>query len=234
VTYQDVGHSSASDDWPTPQWIVDQAAAEFGPFTLDPAASVLNAKAPYRCPNDGLIDPWLANGESSRVWLNPPYGRTIGTWMRKARHEVRVGHALVVVALVPVRTDARWWQSNVVEARPQPLVRFWPRRIRYHDQDAPFASAMVVYGTLQGRHGRWPRFCTVCNDKAPRYGVFWPYQANRVTCSEACQTARRRKMSATQTGTMTASNDPVAVTAAPRVADIRHCPTCVATHAGHI
>ena len=47
-------------------------------------------RAPYHLV-DGLREPWLANYQPSRVWLNPPYGRTIGAWMRKARHEVEDG-----------------------------------------------------------------------------------------------------------------------------------------------
>jgi hypothetical protein len=34
---------------PIPQWLVDQLAAEFGPFDLDPAAAPGNAKAPVFC-----------------------------------------------------------------------------------------------------------------------------------------------------------------------------------------
>ena len=189
----EVGHSSASDDWPTPQWIVDQAAREFGPFSLDPASTRDNAKAPYHLV-DGLREPWLANYQPSRVWLNPPYGRTIGAWMRKARHEVEDGRALIVVALVPVRVDAQWWQLNITHAYPKPLVRFWPRRIRYRNQDAPFASATVVYGRPQpwGRHGTVARQCPVCKDKPPRYGMFWPYNTDSIYCSPACKQKRWR------------------------------------------
>lgn len=39
-----------TDEWPTPQWLVDQLAAEFGPFDLDPAATPGNAKAPVQRP----------------------------------------------------------------------------------------------------------------------------------------------------------------------------------------
>ena len=74
------------DDWPTPQWLVDKLAAEFGPFDLDPAASPDNAKAPRFCTeaDDGLAQPW-----KGRVFLNPPYGGAVGKWVAKARDEVR-------------------------------------------------------------------------------------------------------------------------------------------------
>lgn len=46
MSYLVVATSSATDEWSTPGWLVDQLAAEFGPFTLDPAATPENAKAP--------------------------------------------------------------------------------------------------------------------------------------------------------------------------------------------
>lgn len=73
--YMATATSSASDEWPTPQWLVDQLAAEFGPFDLDPAATAANAKAPkfYTREQDGLSQPW-----AGRIWLNPPYGVPVG------------------------------------------------------------------------------------------------------------------------------------------------------------
>jgi phage N-6-adenine-methyltransferase len=85
--------SSATPEWPTPQWLVDQLAAEFGPFDLDPASTAANAKAPmfYTEADDGLSQPW-----KGRVWLNPPYGRTIPQWMAKAAAEAASGRAELV------------------------------------------------------------------------------------------------------------------------------------------
>jgi hypothetical protein len=45
-SYLAVSISSATGEWPTPQWLVDQLGAGFGPFDLDPAASHDNHKAP--------------------------------------------------------------------------------------------------------------------------------------------------------------------------------------------
>ena len=115
MSYHETASSSASPEWPTPQWIVDQLAAEFGPFDLDPAATEDNAKAPvfYTADDDGLSRPW-----KGRVWLNPPYGRTdahgrsIGAWMGKAADEVRTGGADLV--LLP---GARQGRHQVVPRR---------------------------------------------------------------------------------------------------------------------
>lgn len=188
MTYLELANSSASDNWPTPSWVVKQAAREFGPFDLDPATNPDNptgTPAFYTPETDGLAQPW-----KGRVWLNPPYGRTIGQWMRKARTEVEAGRTELVVCLVPVRVDARWWQRNVIHAQPSPLVRFWPKRLRYvNDWDAPFASATIVYGwrSTGRRHGTVAKECLICKE------IFWPAQANRILCSNRCRLARQRQ-----------------------------------------
>ncbi len=192
MSYMEVAASSASPEWPTPQWLTDQLAAEFGPFDLDPAANAANAKAPlfYTQEDDGLSQPW-----KGRIWLNPPYGRTIGTWMAKARDEVASGNADRVVCLVPARVDTRWWRDSVAAAS---LVRYWPGRIAFADgtQPAPFPSAIIVIGSLPGRHGTEPRSCA-----SPSCGQwFFPAYSSRKTCSEACRKAeyRARQMSQIQ------------------------------------
>jgi len=61
MTYHDMAASTGSPgayrngitEWSTPQWLVDQLAAEFGPFDLDPAATAENAKAPAYITVDG-------------------------------------------------------------------------------------------------------------------------------------------------------------------------------------
>ena len=71
--------SSATDDWPTPQWLFDALHAEFS-FTLDPCASKENAKCVrfFTRDQDGLLQDW---GRQT-VFMNPPYGRVIGDWLK--------------------------------------------------------------------------------------------------------------------------------------------------------
>ncbi len=179
--YHEVASSSASDDWPTPGWLVDRMAAEFGEFDLDPAASAVNAKAGryFTRDDDGLSQPWKAH----RVWCNPPYGRAeLPLWAAKARQEVANGNAELVVALVPVRTSARWWRELTDGA----LVRYLPRRLRYRERDCPHDSAVVILGKLTGRHGTAATTCTACR------AIFWPAYACRKTCSERCRKADYR------------------------------------------
>src|SRR5262245_6644474 len=90
--------SSKSDEWPTDPKVFEKYNAEYGPFTLDPCATAENAKCPqfFTRGDDGLSQRW-----TGRVWMNPPYGRTIGLWMKKAYESVRDGDAEIVVCLVP-------------------------------------------------------------------------------------------------------------------------------------
>jgi phage N-6-adenine-methyltransferase len=174
---------SARDDWPTPQWLADQLAAEFGPFGLDPCATASNAKAPvfYTEADDGLSQPW-----KGRVWLNPPYGGQLGYWMAKAVDQVETGNAGLVVALVPARPGVRWYDEatrSASLARVRPGRRVWPR--------ANFTVAELAFGQLAGRHGTTAKDCTACGVQ------FFPRYASRETCSERCRKAhyRSREMS---------------------------------------
>lgn len=103
--------SSNRDDWETPQALFDALDAEFG-FTLDPCASAANAKCGqyYTEQDDGLRQPW-----GGVVFVNPPYGRVIGKWVRKAYHEAQNG--ATVVMLIPSRTDTHYWHDYVMKAK---------------------------------------------------------------------------------------------------------------------
>lgn len=129
---------------PWKRGVTDHAGIEqrtFG-FTLDPCATVRNAKVPrfYTEEQDGLMKCW--RGE--RVFMNPPYGREVYAWARKARHEAR--HALVV-GLLPASTDLAWWHEDVVGHAD---VRYIRGRVRFLT-DGPyrasgfFASVIVVW-----------------------------------------------------------------------------------------
>lgn len=75
-----VHFSSKTPEWATPQAFFDVLNKEFR-FTLDPCATQENAKCAkfYTEKDDGLSKSWA--GE--RVFCNPPYGRTIGQWVKK-------------------------------------------------------------------------------------------------------------------------------------------------------
>lgn len=75
--------------------------------------------------------------------MNPPYGRRIGNWVKKAKETARQGKA-TVVCLLPARTDTAWWHDYVMKANEIRLIR---GRLKFGDGkgSAPFPSAIVVF-----------------------------------------------------------------------------------------
>ncbi len=76
-----VHFSFQTDNWATPQDFFNELNKEFN-FTLDPCADEGNAKCPrfYTKSDDGLTKSW----DKEIVFCNPPYGREIGKWVKKA------------------------------------------------------------------------------------------------------------------------------------------------------
>lgn len=132
-----VHFSSETDLWATPQDFFDVYNARYG-FELDVCATPENAKCArfFTKAEDGLAQEW-----SGTCWMNPPYGRTIGQWMRKAYESSLKG--ATVVCLVPARTDTRWWHEYAMRGD----VEFIKGRLRFGEakNSAPFPSAVVTF-----------------------------------------------------------------------------------------
>lgn len=132
--------SSKTYEWSTPQSFFDHLNAEFG-FTLDVCATKENAKCAqfFTKEQDGLLQPW-----SGVCWMNPPYGREIGKWVRKALASASASCA-TVVCLVPARTETAWWHDWVIGGEAE--VRFVRGRLRFSGMtvNAPFPSAVVIF-----------------------------------------------------------------------------------------
>ena len=80
----DVHYSSKTNEWSTPQDFFDELDKEFN-FTLDPCATSENAKCTkyFTVEDDGLKQDW----SNDIVFMNPPYGRDIKYWIKKAYEE---------------------------------------------------------------------------------------------------------------------------------------------------
>ena len=132
-----VHFSSATDLWATPDDFFALYHARYG-FQLDVCATSENAKCAryFTKADDGLVQEWTGT-----CWMNPPYGRTIGEWMRKAYESSLTG--ATVVCLVPARTDTRWWHDYAMKGE----VEFIKGRLKFggHNNSAPFPSAVVVF-----------------------------------------------------------------------------------------
>ena len=76
------------------------------------------------------------------VFVNPPYGREIYKWVKKAYEESKDG--VTVVMLLPVRTDTKWFHEFIYNRAE---VRFLKGRIKFGDakNSAPFPSMIVIY-----------------------------------------------------------------------------------------
>ena len=136
--------SSARDDWETPAWLFSALDSEFH-FTLDAASSDANANCERHLTkrDDGLAADW--GGE--RVWVNPPYGRGVGAWARKAAIEGAKPRTTVAL-LVAARTDTEWFLRYILGHAEIRLVR---GRIRFElagvaQGPAPFPSMVAVFG----------------------------------------------------------------------------------------
>ena len=132
--------SSTTDEWATPQDFFDKLNKEFC-FELDVCATPENAKCPafYTKEQDGLVQAW--HRAAAVCWMNPPYGRQIGAWMKKAYEESQKG--ATVVCLVPARTDTAWWHDYAMRGS----VRFVRGRLKFGggQNSAPFPSAVVIF-----------------------------------------------------------------------------------------
>ena len=94
--------------------------------------------------------------------MNPPYGRDIKDWIRKA-HEEGKKDGTVVVALIPSRTDTRYWHEYCMRAKS---IMFVKGRLKFGGSKnaAPFPSAVVVFDGW--RVGVYPNIWTIdANDR---------------------------------------------------------------------
>ena len=151
-----VHFSSKTDDWATPPDFFAKLDEEFH-FVVDVCASRENSKCNYFYATDvdGLKQEWanaakgiaalrplLLQHEPYAAWMNPPYGREIGKWVKKA-HETAL-QGVTVVCLLPARTDTKWWHDYVL---PHAEVRFVKGRLKFGGSKnaAPFPSAVVIF-----------------------------------------------------------------------------------------
>lgn len=133
-------HRGASDVWLTPPEIIEA----LGPFDLDPCSAIgqpwRTATIQYTEMDDGLAQPW-----AGFAWVNPPFGPIAETWLaRLAEH----GNG---IALVPARTETRWFVKTIWNAAD--AILFLHGRPHFHRIDGSRASAnsgapicLIAYG----------------------------------------------------------------------------------------
>ena len=136
--------SSQTGEWETPQDLFDELDKEFH-FRIDVCATSENSKCllHYDKTINGLNMKWDAFTTGS-YWMNPPYGRQIGDWLKKAAmsHDE---YGSTIVCLLPARTDTKWFH-NYVYGKAE--IRFIKGRLKFgrSTNSAPFPSMVVIYG----------------------------------------------------------------------------------------
>lgn len=136
-------HSRGSD-WATPQDLYDKLNDEFG-FNLDACASEWNKKHIYYFDEhkNGLIQDWGTN----KVFMNPPYGKVLNDWMKKAYESAQNG--ATVVCLVPAATDTAWWHDYAMKGE----IRFLRGRPRFKTPEGTWQntfspSVIVIFNNI--------------------------------------------------------------------------------------
>lgn len=137
----EVMFSSKSELWETPQKFFDELNEQFH-FDLDPCATKDNAKcSQFFTPEiDGLKQDWGGH----KVFCNPPYGRKLYDWVKKAYDESRKDNTTVVM-LIPARTDTRYFHEYIYHKAKE--IRFIRGRLKFggSKNSAPFPSMVVVF-----------------------------------------------------------------------------------------
>jgi site-specific DNA-methyltransferase (adenine-specific) len=131
-----VHFQSNTPEWSTQQNLYDELNKKYK-FTLDPCCTKENAKCKkfYTKKENGLVQSW----KGERVFMNPPYGRVIGQWIKKAVES----EAKFVVCLLPARTDTKWFHDYLYKKHE---IHFIKGRLKFGGckNSAPFPSMIVI------------------------------------------------------------------------------------------
>lgn len=130
--------TSNTDNWATPQKFFDELNKVYQ-FELDPCADEANHKCEkyFTKEQNGLEQRWFG-----RVFCNPPYGKDIKKWVKKAHDSVKDGDCTLVVLLIPARTDTAYFHDYCIGHE----VKFIKGRLKFGDSknSAPFPSMLVI------------------------------------------------------------------------------------------
>ena len=136
---------SKSIEYSTPLKIVEPLIKEFN-ITRDVCASSENHKLPdyWTKEDDALTKTWNGN-----CWMNPPFGRQISKWVRKAYSESGNG---TQVCLIPVRSNTKWW----AEVSPNSEIRFINGEVNFNNEP----------------RGLWLPMCIIIFGEQAKVGTF--------------------------------------------------------------
>jgi phage N-6-adenine-methyltransferase len=197
-------YSSKDSEWGTPRKIFDPIDDIFG-FNLDVCANTDNARVDRfisKEENAFLVD-WSVGSGKTVAWMNPPYGKPekkcvipnskckkktcyrrgyhidedrpgLYDWVYRAFQQTLV-HDLLLVSLIPARTDAEWFQ--LVFSRSL-LICFVRGRINFDGaakDAAPFPSVIAVFSSEDLDTSYYERMTEFGNVIDPREGQILVY-----------------------------------------------------------
>jgi len=140
---QDILFSHKSDNYITPDWLIDELKQEFD-FKLDVCTTKdnpLNIEQFFWYPEwDGLN---YCNDWQTWSYCNPPYSE-VAVWVERAFHERSHGNHTVM--LLPARTDTIWFHEYIYN-KPNVEIRFLKGRLKFKGtkNSAPFPSMLVIF-----------------------------------------------------------------------------------------
>ena len=166
--------SSRDSKWQTDPELLEKLAPAFT-WDIDVCAERNNVCDNFITPQmDAFKNDWIG-----LCWQNPPYTRSISSWLGRAAEQSDL-HNSTIVCLVPARTDTAWWQDNIIDASWVTFIRgrlkfgsdeYW---VNYWQDEhekgkltkaelqsklsdpvtknsAPFPSALIVYGRMSSK-----------------------------------------------------------------------------------
>lgn len=127
--------SSDRVEYSTPLSLFEPLQKEFN-LEVDVCASEFNHKCNtyYTKEDDALQKDWKGN-----CWMNPPFCRDLGKWVKKL-HNDALSYGGTKVALIPVRSNTKWWNEVVKDAE----VRFIIGEVNFNDEPRGLWLPMCV------------------------------------------------------------------------------------------
>jgi len=123
----------------TPDELYASLNEEFS-FTIDVCADKENTKCSqfFTVQDNALAKDWSGNV----CWMNPPFGRSLSDFVKKAYAEGIKG--TTVVCLLPVRSNTGWWHDYCMKGEIR-LIRGRPK-FQGYEHGLPWPLAVVIFG----------------------------------------------------------------------------------------
>ena len=137
---KEVMFSSKKQTWETPKELFDKLNKVFC-FKLDAAANEENALCDcfYSENDNALKQEWAFS-----TWVNPPYGRNIIEWVKKAYEESLKSKQIVM--LIPAKVDTKYQQEYIFPYAKNICFIEDKSEFRNIKNSVPFLNQIIIWG----------------------------------------------------------------------------------------